>query len=71
MNISLLEYYEEIDHGNFETEKYNLIGVYLTEIEAKEAKEQIIKEKRINEEFLFVSTTRIGKIQWEGGFVSV
>ncbi|MBS6430368.1 hypothetical protein ACHEVJ_06855 [Enterococcus raffinosus] len=71
MNISLLEYYEEIDHGNFETEKYNLIGVYLTEREAKEAKEQIIKEKRINEEFLFVSTTRIGKIQWEGGFVSV
>ena len=71
MNISLLEYYEEIDHGNFETDKYNLIGVYLTEREAKEAKEQIIKEKRINEEFLFVSTTRIGKIQWEGGFVSV
>ncbi|MDT2660313.1 hypothetical protein P7E02_10555 [Enterococcus hulanensis] len=71
MNISLLEYYEEIDHGNFETEKYNLIGLYLTEREAREAKEEIIKEKRINEEFLFVSTTRLGKIQWEGGFVSV
>lgn len=71
MNISLLEYYEEIDHGNFETEKYNLIGIYLTEREAREAKEEIIKEKRINEEFLFVSTTRLGKIQWEGGFVSV
>jgi len=71
MNISLLEYYEEINHRNFETEKYNLIGLYLTEREAREAKEEIIKEKRINEEFLFVSTTRLGKIQWEGGFVSV
>ena len=71
MNISLLEYYEEIDHGNFETEKYNLIGLYLTEREAREAKKEIIKEKRINEEFLIVSTTRIGKIQWKGGFFSV
>lgn len=71
MNISLLEYYEEIDHGDFETEKYNLIGLYLTEREAEEAKKEIIKDKRINEEYLFVSTTRMGKIQWEGGFVSV
>lgn len=71
MNIYLLEYYEEIDHSNFTTEKYNLIGLYLTKKEAQEAKVEIMKERRINEEFLFVSSTRIGKTQWEGGFVSV
>ena len=71
MNIYLLEYYEEIDHGNFETEEYNLTGIYLTEIEAKNVKKEIIKEKRINEEYLYVSGARMGKIQWEGGFVYV
>ncbi|MGG5329885.1 hypothetical protein [Enterococcus sp. AZ163] len=71
MKIYLLEYYEEIDHGNFTTEKYNLIGLYLTKKEAQKAKVEIMKEWRINEEFLFVSSTRIGKTQWEGGFVCV
>lgn len=71
MYIYLLEYYEEIDHGHFTTEKYNLIGLYLTKREAQEAKVEIMKEWRINEEFLFVSADRMGKIQWEGGFVSV
>lgn len=67
----MLEYYEEIDHGNFETEKYNLIGIYLTRIEATEAKAEIMKERRINEEYLYVSAPRMGKIQWEGGFLCV
>ena len=71
MKIYLLEYYEEIDHDGFTTEKYNLIGLYLTKREAQEAKVEIMKEWRINEEFLFVSADRMGKIQWEGGFVSV
>ena len=71
MKIYLLEYYEEVDHEDFSTEEYNLIGLFLTEKEAEEAKEKIMKERRINEEFLFVSSTRIGKTQWEGGFVCV
>lgn len=71
MRIYLLEYYEEVDHGNFETEKYSLIGVYLTEIEAREAKEEVMGKSRINEEYLYVSGDRIGKIQWEGGYFSV
>ena len=71
MKIYLLEYYEEIDHGNFETEKYSLIGLYLTEREAKEAKEEMLKERRINEEYLFVSAARMGENQWRGGYFSV
>ncbi|MBX8936910.1 hypothetical protein [Enterococcus gilvus] len=71
MKLYLLEYYEEIDHGNFETEKYSLIGLYLTEQEAKEAKEKVIKKRRINEEYLFVSADRMGVNQWRGGYFSV
>lgn len=71
MYIYLLEYYEEIDPGNFETEKYNLIGIYLTKREAQEAREEMLKKERINEEYLLVSADQMGKIQWEGGFVCV
>ncbi|MBX8936906.1 hypothetical protein [Enterococcus gilvus] len=71
MYIYLLEYYEEIDHGNFETEKYNLIGIYLTKREAQEAREEMLKKERINEEYLLVNAAPMGKIQWEGGFVCV
>lgn len=71
MNIYFLEYYEEIDHGQFTTEKYNLIGLYLTKREAEESKEEIIRKRRINEEYLFVSGDRMGRNQWEGGFMSV
>ena len=71
MKIYLLEYYEEIDHDDFTSEEYNLVGLYLTEKEAEEAKAEIMKERRIAEEYLGVSAARIGEIQWEGGFVSV
>lgn len=71
MNIYFLEYYEEIDHGHFTIEKYNLIGLYLTKREAEESKEEIIRKRRINEEYLFVSGDRMGRNQWEGGFMSV
>lgn len=71
MKLYLLEYYEEIDHGNFETEKYSLIGLYLTEQESKEAKEEVIEKRRINEEYLFVSADRMGVNQWRGGYFSV
>ncbi|MDT2660317.1 hypothetical protein P7E02_10575 [Enterococcus hulanensis] len=71
MYVYLLEYYEEIDHGNFETEKYNLIGTYLTKREAQEAREEMLKKERINEEYLLVSADQMGRIQWEGGFVCV
>jgi len=64
MYIYLLEYYEEIDHGNFETERYNLIGIYLTKREAQEAREEMLKKERINEEYLLVNAAPMGKIQW-------
>ena len=71
MEIYLLEYYEEIEYVDFKTEKYNLIGIYLTESDAEKIKRRIIVQKKIKEEYLFVSATRMGKLQWEGGFVSV
>ena len=71
MEIYLLEYYEEIEYVDFKTEKYNLIGIYLTESDAEKIKRKIIVQKKIKEEYLFVSATRMGKLQWEGGFVSV
>ena len=33
----MLEYNKEINHGDFETEEYNLIGLYLSEEEAQNA----------------------------------
>ena len=71
MEIYLLEYWEEIEYEDFTTEKYNLIGLYWSEREAQRAKEGIISERKINEEYLFVSATKMGKVQWEGGFISV
>ena len=70
MRIYMLEYYKEIDHGDFETEEYNLIGLYLLEEEAQKAKKRVALEMNIDEELLCVSSTEIGKLQWEGGFVS-
>lgn len=46
MNNYLLEYYEDIDHSNLETEKYHHRGIDLTRIETKA---EIMKERRINE----------------------
>lgn len=71
MELYLLEYYEEIEHKGFITEKYNLIGIYLSEDEAQAAKEVIVLEKKITDEFLYVSATKVGKLQWEGGFTNV
>ena len=47
MYIYMLEYYEEIDHGEFESERYNLIGLYLSENEALKAKDEISEKKKI------------------------
>lgn len=70
MRIHMLEYDKETDHGDFETEEYNLIGLYLSEEEAQEAKKRVASEMNIDEALLFVSSSEIGKLQWEGGFVS-
>lgn len=70
MRIYMLEYDKEIDHGDFEIEEYNLIGLYFSEKEAQEAKKRVLLEMNIDEALLFVSSTEIGKLQWEGGFVS-
>lgn len=70
MQIHMLEYYKEIDHGDFDTEEYNLIGLYLSEEEAKDAKKRVALEMNIDENLLFVSLEEIGSLQWEGGFVT-
>ncbi len=71
MEIYMLEYYEEVEYKDFNSEKYNLIGLYFSEAEAQRAKERIALEMNISKEFLFVSATKVGKLQWEGGFVTV
>ena len=70
MRVHMLEYDKEVDYGDFETEEYNLIGLYLSEEEAQKAKKRVALEINIDEELLCVSSTEIGKLQWEGGFVS-
>ena len=71
MEIYLLEYCEEIKHGEITIERYNLIGLYFSESEAQQAKKVIILERKIEEGHLFISATKMGKLQWEGGFISV
>lgn len=71
MEIFLLEYAEEIEYDEFEFEKYSLIGLYFSEQEAQEAKKEFALKMNISNEFLFVSATEIGRLQWEGGFVTV
>ena len=44
MRIYMLEYYKEIDHGDFETEEFNLIGLYLSEEEDQNAKKRVALE---------------------------
>ena len=70
MRVHMLEYDKEVDYGDFETEEYNLIGLYLSEEEAQKAKKRVALEMNIDEELLCVTSTEIGKLQWEGGFVS-
>lgn len=71
MELYLLEYYEEIEYEDFAIEKYNLIGLYFSEDEAQKAKEEVMINKKISEDSLYISATKMGKLQWEGGFVSV
>lgn len=71
MDIYMLEYYEEVEYKDFNSEKYSLIGLYFSEAEAQRAKERIALEMDISKEFLFVSATKVGKQQWRGGFVTV
>lgn len=71
MEIFLLEYYEETEYEKFKTEKYNLIGLYRSEQEALTAKKEVIIKRKIIEDYLFVSATKIGKVQWEEGFANV
>lgn len=71
MEIYLLEYCKEIDYESFTIEDYNLIGIYLSENDARNVKNKISENSNINEEDLYVSSTKVGKLQWEGGFISV
>lgn len=70
MEIYMLEYYKETDDGDTITEEYNLIGLYLSKKEAQNAKRKFALERKIDKNLLFVSMSEIGKVQWEGGFVS-
>ena len=67
----MLEYYEEIEYEDFDAEKYSLIGLYFSEDEAQKTKKKIALQMNISEEFLFVSASKVERIQWEGGFVTV
>lgn len=71
MEIYLLEYYKETEYEYFDTEAYNLIGIYSSEEEAQQAREDIAIRRNINRELLFVSQTIVGRLGWEGGFVRV
>lgn len=71
MKIYLLEYYEEIEYEDFDVEKYSLVGVFLTKKEALEEKKRVSREREIKKELLWVSAANIGRLQWEGGFISV
>jgi hypothetical protein len=69
--IHLLEYYEEIEYDGFTIEKYSLLGVYLSEDEALKAVSDVASSLNIKKGCLFVSSTKMGKLQWEGGFITV
>lgn len=71
MRIHLLEYYVEMGEDDSAWEIYNLIGVYFSEEETQKAKKNIALKLGLKEEHLYVSETNVGKIQWEGGFVTV
>lgn len=71
MEIYMLEYYEEIEHEDCIFEKYNLIGLYSSEEEAQIAKSEVALKTNKSNECLYVSATKLGKMQWEGGFVTV
>jgi len=71
MEIYLLEYYKEIEYEDFAIEEYSLIAIYPSEHAAKVSKKKVCISWGIDKQFLYVSATKIGKLQWEGGFVTV
>lgn len=66
----ILEYYEEIENGDLSYDRYSLLGIFRTEKEAEEKRDQIIKEWELRGDTLYVSMIDIGNSQWEGGFIS-
>lgn len=69
-SLYILEYYEEIQKEDLYYDRYNLLGIFSTEKEAKEKKDYIIKKYKLREDTLYVSLIDIGNSQWEGGFIS-
>lgn len=70
MEIYMLEYDEETDYDGFGIEKYSLIGLYCSEAEAQGAKKRIATKMHIDESLLFISSTKMNKLQWKEGFVT-
>ncbi len=66
----ILEYYVEVENGDLSYDRYSLLGIFLTEKEAEEKRDQIIKEWELRRDTLYVSMIDIGNSQWEGGFIS-
>lgn len=69
-SMYILEYYEEIENGDLSYDRYSLLGIFLTEKQAEEKRDQIIKEWELRRDTLYVSMIDIGNSQWEGGFIS-
>ncbi len=69
-SMYILEYYEEVENGDLSYDRYSLLGIFLTEKEAEEKRDQIIKEWELRRDTLYVSMIDIGNSQWEGGFIS-
>lgn len=69
-SMYILEYYVEVENGDLSYDRYSLLGIFLTEKEAEEKRDQIIKEWELRRDTLYVSMIDIGNSQWEGGFIS-
>ena len=59
-----------VENGDLSYDRYSLLGIFLTEKEAEEKKDHIIKEWELREDTLYMSLIDIGNSQWEGGFIS-
>ena len=51
----ILEYYEEVENVDLSYDRYSLLGIFLTEKEAEEKRDQIIKEWELREDTLYMS----------------
>lgn len=69
-SMYILEYYEEIENRDLSYDRYSLLGIFRTEKEAEEKRDQIIEEWELRGDTLYVSMIDIGNSQWEGGFIS-